>query len=349
MQDFALLARRRRDRRRRALKPRFEEAFAQIWAGAMESDGFNRLILLAGLDWRAGHGAAALRQGHAPGRQRLQPGLYGGRARASPGDRGEARRAVRAPLRSGAAATAPPRPSGVAKEIEADLDQVDEPRRGPHPPRLPDARRRNRCAPITSSAAATAAQALSLGEAREPRDRAVPAAAAACARSTSQPAHGRRASARRQGRARRHPLVRPQGGFPHRDPGPDEGADGEERGHRADRLEGRLRRQAPARAARRAPGRRGRLLHDLDARHARPHRQYRRRQGRAAQRRRAPRRRRSLSRRRRRQGHRDLLRHRQRHRRASTASGSATPSPRAARTATTTRRWASPRAAPGSR
>jgi hypothetical protein len=66
-------------------------------------------------------------------------------------------------------------------------------------------------------------------------------------------------------------------------------------------------------------------------------------------RRRAPRRRRSLSRGRRRQGHRDLLRHRQRHLARNTASGSATPSPPAARPATTTRRWASPRAAPGNR
>jgi glutamate dehydrogenase len=30
----------------------FEEAFAHIWAGRMESDGFNRLVLAAGLDWR---------------------------------------------------------------------------------------------------------------------------------------------------------------------------------------------------------------------------------------------------------------------------------------------------------
>ena len=65
--------------------------------------------------------------------------------------------------------------------------------------------------------------------------------------------------------------------------------------------------------------------------------------------RRAPRRRRSLSGGRRRQGHRDLLRHRQRDRATSTASGSATPSRPAARPATTTRRWASPRAAPGNR
>jgi glutamate dehydrogenase len=31
---------------------RFETAFAQVWSGAMESDGLNRLVLAAGLDWR---------------------------------------------------------------------------------------------------------------------------------------------------------------------------------------------------------------------------------------------------------------------------------------------------------
>jgi glutamate dehydrogenase len=35
-----------------ALRPRFEEAFAKVWAGEMESDGLNRLVLLAGLSWR---------------------------------------------------------------------------------------------------------------------------------------------------------------------------------------------------------------------------------------------------------------------------------------------------------
>jgi glutamate dehydrogenase len=33
-------------------RARFEEAFLKIWAGAMESDGLNRLVLGAGLDWR---------------------------------------------------------------------------------------------------------------------------------------------------------------------------------------------------------------------------------------------------------------------------------------------------------
>ena len=34
------------------VKERFQEAFAQVCAGQMESDGFNALVLLAGLDWR---------------------------------------------------------------------------------------------------------------------------------------------------------------------------------------------------------------------------------------------------------------------------------------------------------
>ena len=35
-----------------AVRPRFEEAYSRIYAGAMESDGFNRLIVTAGLGWR---------------------------------------------------------------------------------------------------------------------------------------------------------------------------------------------------------------------------------------------------------------------------------------------------------
>src|SRR5690606_37460714 len=34
------------------LAGQFEDAFAQIWRGNAENDGFNRLILCAGLDWR---------------------------------------------------------------------------------------------------------------------------------------------------------------------------------------------------------------------------------------------------------------------------------------------------------
>ncbi|MBL8661353.1 MAG: NAD-glutamate dehydrogenase [Candidatus Odyssella sp.] len=35
-----------------ALAPRFHEAFQQVWSGAAESDGFNALVLTAGLAWR---------------------------------------------------------------------------------------------------------------------------------------------------------------------------------------------------------------------------------------------------------------------------------------------------------
>ena len=163
-------------------------------------------------------------------------------------------------------------------------------------------------------------------------------------------AHRRRAPARRQGRARRHPLVGPARGLPHRGARPDEGADGQERRHRAGRRQGRLRGQAAARGRRPrgAPGRGGRVLPDPDPRPARPDRQPGRRRivppsawsattttipiwwspptrapppsptspTRSAW---------------------------------NTASGSATPSRPAARPATTTRAWASPRAAPGNR
>jgi glutamate dehydrogenase len=34
------------------LRSRFEDAFAHVWRGEVESDGFNRLVLCAGLSWR---------------------------------------------------------------------------------------------------------------------------------------------------------------------------------------------------------------------------------------------------------------------------------------------------------
>ena len=180
-----------------------------------------------------------------------------------------------------------------------------------------------------------------------------PAGPAAQVRDLGVLARGRgRAPALRQGRARRPALVRPPRGLPHRGPGPGQGADGEERGDRAGRCQGRVLRQEPAGPGggpRRLAGRGHRQLQDLHLRPAGHHRQPGRRRGRAAGRRGAPRRRRPLPGGGRRQGHRDVLRHRQRRGRSTTGSGSATPSPPAARSATTTRPWASPRAAPGSR
>ena len=154
--------------------------------------------------------------------------------------------------------------------------------------------------------------------------------------------------ARRQGGARRHPLERPPRRLPHRGPRPDEDPDGQERDHRARRLEGRLRaegRRAAAPGARRLPDR---SLPRVRLRPARRHRQHRGRQGGAPAGGRALRRRRSRT------SWSPPTRARRTSPtpptacRRSTASGSATRSPRAAATATTTRRRASPRAAPGS-
>jgi hypothetical protein len=156
------------------------------------------------------------------------------------------------------------------------------------------------------------------------------------------PAHGRR-------RPRRHPLVRPARGFPHRDPGPDEGAERQEHRHRAGRRQGRFRREAPALPAPRgAAGRSHRLLPDLirgmldltdNIVNGTASCRRRRSCGATAT---------TLPRGRGRQGHRHVSPTSPTPSRRITASGWGTPSPRAARRATTTRRWPSPRAAPGS-
>ncbi len=96
--------------------------------------------------------------------------------------------------------------------------------------------------------------------------------------------------------------------------GPDEGPAGQERGHRPGRLEGRVRGEAPAgrRQPRRDPGRGHRVLQGADARDAGHHRQLQGSRHRPAAPGGALRRRRSLPGGRRRQGNGDLLGHRQR-------------------------------------
>ncbi len=89
-------------------------------------------------------------------------------------------------------------------------------------------------------------KALIADQVREPPARR-PAAAAAALRDLRLFAARRgRAPALRQGRARRHPLVRPAAGFPHRGARPGQGAAGQERRDRAGRRQGRLRAEAAA-------------------------------------------------------------------------------------------------------
>ena len=160
-----------------------------------------------------------------------------------------------------------------------------------------------------------------------------------------------RAHALRQGGARRHPLVRPAAGLPHRNPRPGEGAAGQERRDRAGRLQGRLRAEAHAGRRHARGDRRPRASRPTSCSCSRCSTSpTTRSQGRGAAARtwcvttttiliwsspptRAPR-----------PSPTSPTRFRR-----STTSGSATPSPPAARPATTTRAWASPPAAPGNR
>ena len=59
-------------------RERFQDAFAAVWTGEAENDGFNSLVLRRRSELAAGDGAARLREVPAPGRFDLQPGLHGG-------------------------------------------------------------------------------------------------------------------------------------------------------------------------------------------------------------------------------------------------------------------------------
>ena len=58
------------------VRERFQDAFVRAWRGDIESDGYNRLVLRAGLDVARGHGAARGRPLPAPGRHDVQRPLH---------------------------------------------------------------------------------------------------------------------------------------------------------------------------------------------------------------------------------------------------------------------------------
>ena len=84
------------DARRRV---ELQRAFGLLVAGEVESDGFNRLVLLAGLTARDVDRAAGLRQVPPPDRLRVQPVLRRVDARRPPGARRRSRGPVPRPLR----------------------------------------------------------------------------------------------------------------------------------------------------------------------------------------------------------------------------------------------------------
>ena len=220
-----------------ATQSRVAEAFLGVWAGTVENDGLNRLVLHAGLEVRdvvivralcqylrqAGvrftdayladtlhDNAEVVRLIVARFHARLDPARSAGRR-----TRGETRRGCRARLGRGR-----------------------EPRRRPNPSRARAAGAGDGADERIPRRSAPRVQVRS----DHPR---LPAEAAPAARDLGRvPVGGGRAPPRRRHRPGRHSLVRPARGLPHRGPRADEGADGEERGHRAGGRQGRVLRQA---------------------------------------------------------------------------------------------------------
>ena len=284
--DFGLRYHRAMPDRAREL---FQDTVAAVWNGYNESDGFNALVLAAGLTWRQATLLRAyakyMRQGGTPFAQdyiedalrnnvditrylvqlfeaRFDPGRKRGRNGAIPAD-GEARQAKCADLEE-----------RIMRALD-DVASLDHDRilRS----YLTNIRATLRTNFFQTDDDGDPLQRLVAegGPVGDPR----PARAAAEVRDLRLLAARRgRAPALRLGRARRPALVRPPRRLPHRDPRPGQGADGEEHRDRAGRREGRLLRQAAARPQRPRglDGRGRRLLHDVHLRAARHHRQPRR-------------------------------------------------------------------------
>ena len=215
----------------------------------MDNDGFNQLTLAAGVPWRDRDRAARLLPLPAADRPAVQPGLHrAGAGRTMPRiaracSRTCSRRAsIRRCAGRAARRTAAARRSGSAPALEA-VTRSDEDRilRA-----LWNALRR-RCAPTATRPAA----------AGQPKDylsfkiesqmlRELPLPRPLFEVFVYSTAHGGRAPAHGPRGARRHPLVRPARGLPHRGARPDEGAERQEHGHRAGGRQGRLRGAAPA-------------------------------------------------------------------------------------------------------
>ena len=219
-------------------------------------------------------GAARRREVPAADRDAVQPRVHGGDARRPSRDRRQARRAVPAATRPCARRARPER----ARPHDRQIDRCGrEPRRGPDPAQLPQGDPRRPAHELVPDRCRGEPQAVPVAEARlEARSRAARAAPAG---------RGVRLLAARRGdpspwrprRPRRHQVVGPPRGLPHRGARADEGADGEERRDRAGGREGRLRRAAATCRPRAAAGGGRRLLPHVHARPARHHRHDRRR------------------------------------------------------------------------
>ena len=225
----------------RSLPERFTEAVAAVWRGEAEDDGLGALVLLAGLNWRQVTVVRAyvqwLRQAGLPfGQGYVEQTLAAHpdvvarlvalfETRFSP-ERG------RRPRESGRRSWSSRCATSIGEVESLDADRV----------------LTSLLAAVTATQRTTYYAGGPAGAQARPARRARPARAAAGPRGLGQLAPGDgHPPALRRGRPRWAALVGPPRGPAHRDPRPGQGADGEEHRHRADRRQGRLRRQATRR------------------------------------------------------------------------------------------------------
>ena len=277
------------------LKERLESCFLAVMGGRAENDGYNALVLAAGLVWRdvavIRTLSRFLRQVRVPYSQDYMWATLRKHA-------GIAAQIVtlfhtRFDPKLGAPARRTRRPRSLHHFLDRNRAPGGrQPRRGPHPSPLRQRGGIRDPHQFLSARRRRAAEGSDRGEVLKPQARRHPGAAPALRDLRLFAARRRCASALRQGGARRHPLVGPAAGFPHRNPRPGQSPERQECGDRAGRRQGRLRAEAAAgrRRPRGHPGRRHRGLQALHLDLARHHRQYRHRhhRRRAAGRRRAP-------------------------------------------------------------
>ena len=242
------------DRRggRDRMRELFQEAVWAVWNGRAESDGFNALVLGAGLTWRQvvilRTVAKYLRQTRSTFSQDyVETALVQNLAHRGQGSWRCSRPAstpAGMPARPVPSARPPRSPS--SRRSPSDLDDVKSPRPRPHHPRLPRRDPGDACARTTTSGTRTA------NPSRTSRSSSTPRPSPTCprpgrVRDLRLLAPGSRASTCA---SVRWPAAGcaggPAGGLPHRGARPGQGADGQERRHRAHRLQGRLLRQAAA-------------------------------------------------------------------------------------------------------
>ena len=187
---------------------------------------------------RAGQRAALLCEVHEPDRLHVQPALHRGDVGATAASHVAARRAVRGALRPGARRGRPDRRVRDGRRRGARRARRRAvARRGPHRAHVPVADPRHRAHERLPRPPDAGVQVRPVARARSARPGR--STRSSCARRES-----RVCTCAAADRPRRPALERPPGGLPHRGARSREGADGEERGDRAGRRQGRIRGQA---------------------------------------------------------------------------------------------------------